>query len=116
MNNVEFGKYGEEIASKYLIKQNYVILERNYRTRLGEIDIIAKENKEIVFVEVKSRKSFRYGRAVEAVNKTKQKHIKNTANFYLYKNRLNNMQVRFDVIEIYFQNGKCFVNQIKKAF
>lgn len=116
MNNCEFGKIGEDIATNFLINNNYKILERNFRSNYGEIDIIGKDNTTIVFFEVKTRKDVRFGRGVEAVNGIKQKHIKSVAKFYLYKNRINNYDIRFDVIEIYINNKKVWINQIKNAF
>lgn len=110
----EFGKIGEEIATKYLKQNNYEIIERNFRCKQGEIDIIAKENEEIIFIEVKTRSSIMYGRPSEAVNETKQKHIKKAAKYYVYLNKLENCYIRLDVIEIYFKNNKFYINHIKQ--
>ena len=101
------GKLGECIARIYLRLHLYKILEKNFRTNTGEIDIIAKKGETIVFVEVKFRTNTR-----EAVNYRKQKHIQNTALCYLkYKNCMES-DIRFDVIEIL--NFK--ITHIKNAF
>ena len=110
----EFGNKGEDIASEYLEKRGYIILERNFYCRQGEIDIIAKDKNEIVFIEVKSRSSIQYGCPSEAVNKLKIRHLYRTAKYYLYKNKYLNNYIRFDVIEILIKNGKFNVNHIKQ--
>lgn len=111
-----FGNNGEEIASKYLKNNGYVIIERNFQCRMGEIDIIAKDLKknEIVFVEVKSRTGEGYGKPSEAVDGTKIKHIYRVAKYYLWINGLYNSFVRFDVIEVLLKNGRFNVNHIQQ--
>ena len=89
--------------------------ERNFVARQGEIDIIAKDKNEIVFIEVKSRTNFLYGKPVEAVNRLKQKHLKSVINYYLYRNKLENNFVRIDIIEVYIKNGYFKINHIKKV-
>lgn len=108
------GSFGEEVVSKYLEQNNYQILERNYYCRQGEIDIIAKDKKEIVFIEVKTRTSNNFGSPSEAVNYIKLKHMYNSARYYLYKFDLLNMFVRFDVIEVFVKNEKVRLNHIKQ--
>lgn len=116
-HNKKIGKLGEDEACKYLENNNYSIISRNYFTMNGEIDIIAKsENNEYIFVEVKTRISQKYGTAASAVNYTKQKHIINTAKYYIYKNFLQNQNIRFDVIEVYINKRNILVNHIKNAF
>ena len=97
----KLGKYGEEFAAEYLKKNKYKILERNYKNRYGEIDIIACKNKVTVFVEVKTRFSSRYGSPYEAVDFYKQRRIINSAKAYLVKKGQFYSDVRFDVIEVY---------------
>ena len=98
----ELGKYGEDKACEYLLKTGYCILARNYRTRLGEIDIIAVKEQIISFIEVKTRQSCVFGRPVEAVTKAKQRKIHLCAEAYLQDcHLLESMpQLSFDVIEI----------------
>lgn len=109
------GTKGEDIAVKYLEKIGYEILIRNFRSYYGEIDIIAKDKNEYVFVEVKTRTSERFGKPIEAVNKTKKKHIYKTAEYYLYYKKTQNIYVRFDIIEIYKKQNKFYVHHIKNA-
>ena len=114
MNNIQKGRLGEQIALNYLIDNNASILDTNYRINTGEIDIIAKLNEELVFIEVKSRSNTKFGYPSEAVNYNKIKKIINTAKYYILKNNLNNIPIRFDVIEVYLKEGK--INHIVNAF
>ncbi len=111
----EIGKSGEEMATQYLIKEKYKILERNFKSKQGEIDIIALDKKEIVFIEVKSRTSKAYGNPNDAVDTKKKKHIYNTAQYYTYTHNLEDEPIRFDVIEIYIMNKVYKLNHIKQA-
>lgn len=83
MNNIEKGKIGEEIALKYLISKGGKIIEKNYRTKIGEIDLIVGMDGELVFVEVKSRSNINFGYPSEAVNYNKRKKIVNIAKYYM---------------------------------
>jgi len=112
-NSREVGKLGEGYARSYLINYGYEILYSNYRTKLGEIDIIAKYGSYIIFVEVKYRKSMVYGYPKEFVNKKKQQKIKNVALFFIANQNIENMNFRFDVIEVF---GDMGINHIKDAF
>ncbi|HBI93896.1 MAG TPA: YraN family protein [Terrisporobacter glycolicus] len=114
MNNIEKGKLGEEIALKYIISKGGKVIEKNYRTKIGEVDIIAKLNGELVFVEVKSRSNINYGYPSESVNYKKKRKITNVAKYYILDNSLENLSIRFDVIEIYFNEKK--INHIVNAF
>ena len=112
------GKLGEDLAYQYLQKNNYKIIEKNFTCRQGEIDIIARDNrkKELVLIEVKTRTNFKYGNPCEAVNNQKKKHIYYAGQYYIYKNRIKNIPIRLDVIEIYIKNGTYHLNHIKNAF
>lgn len=110
----EIGKLGEDIAARYLEKIGYTIIERNFVAIQGEIDMVAKDKNEIVFIEVKTRTSKEFGRPVDAVNIPKQKHLISTVKYYLYDKHLENEFVRFDVIEVYFYRGKCKINHLKQ--
>lgn len=114
-NNKDIGNLGEDLASKYLEEQGYKIIERNFRCKLGEVDIIAMDAEEIVFVEVKTRKVLVYGQPKDAVNKIKQKHIYKAAEYYLLINNGLDAYTRIDVIEIYLKGEKYKINHIKKA-
>ena len=113
------GKFGEVKAQEYLEKLGYTIICKNFRCMQGEIDIIAKDEKELVFIEVKTRKDTKYGEAREAVDTKKQKHIYEAAKYYLYKNKLEEAYVRIDVIEVYVinrqnQNKSYKANNVNK--
>lgn len=109
------GKTGETIASEYLEEIGYKLLYKNFRCRQGEIDLIAKDKDEIVFIEVKTRRNTNYGEAKEAVNKEKIEHIIKTAMYYLYITKQERAFVRIDVIEVYLLNGKTKINHLKQV-
>ena len=115
MNKDELGRRGESEAKKYLEKQNYYIVTQNFRCDFGEIDIIATDKNELVFAEVKTRCSKKYGEAREAVNHYKKKHIKKAATYFIYKYKLENRFVRFDVIEVYFEKERFVINHVKNT-
>jgi len=118
MNTSLIGKWGEAKAIEYLKKNHFNILAVNYRTRFGEIDIIAKKRKIVAFVEVKLRKSSTYAAAREFVSYSKCEKIKACAQLWLVKNGIR-YQPRFDVIEIYAPNGiegKVDIEHIENAF
>lgn len=110
-----FGRKGEELAAAYLKDRGYAILHRNYRTPLGEADLIARDGEAVVFVEVKARSSDAFGQPFEAVDPRKREKIKRVALYYLKQNRLD-LPVRFDVISIVSRNGGDEVSHIKEAF
>lgn len=112
--NQEIGILGERLAVKYLKNKQYIILDRNYRCKQGEMDIIAKDNEEIVFIEVKTRTTIKFGRPAEAVNYIKREHLQNIARYYLYTKKITKIPIRFDVIEIYLGNKEYAVNHIKQ--
>ena len=115
LNKKTIGDIGEDVACKYLKKLKYKIIERNFRTRTGEIDIIAKEKNTIVFVEVKTRSNNNYGLPIESVNIKKQKHLASAIKYYLHINHIQNISIRFDVVEIYIVNNKYIINHIKNC-
>ena len=98
--NLIKGKIGEDLAIEYLRKHFYKIKAKNYKCKLGEIDIIAEKGDRIIFVEVKSRASDRFGSPREAVNYYKQRKIRLVAEVYIKQNMLYNKSCQFDVIEI----------------
>lgn len=121
MNNKVIGNLGEKIALEYLKKSGYSILNRNYRCPLGEIDIITTFKNDLIFVEVKTRTSTKFGYPREAVNYYKQSKIIKVAEYFiLYNNKIFfNKTPRFDVVEIIidpltFNLNK--LNHIKNAF
>lgn len=98
------GAWGEALAAEYLKKKRYRLVAAGYRCRFGEIDLIAKNRKFLVFVEVKLRKSEAFAQAQEYVDRRKQRRIVSTAKLYLSQNPTE-LQPRFDVIEIYAPEG-----------
>ena len=112
------GKFGENIAKNYISKKGLNIIERNYHSRYGEIDIIAQINNIIAFIEVKTRKNNSIVKPVESVNKSKRNKIFKTAFTYLERNNIK-FQPRFDIIEILTKGSECEVlniNHIENAF
>ena len=107
------------MAADYLRKKRYTIVAAGFRTRVGEIDLIARDRKHLVFVEVKLRKSDRFAQAIEFVDVHKQNRIRSTAAIYLSQNPTE-LPCRFDVIEIYAPEGiatkKPVINHLEDAF
>lgn len=97
-SNQAFGALGEKLAAAYLKQQHYKILKKNYKNKLGEIDIIARDGEEIVFVEVKTRSMSPYLGGQYAVDQRKQFHIMRTAAYFLDTKKIQ-LQPRFDVLE-----------------
>ncbi len=112
----QFGKKSETLAADKLKKEGYKVLEMNYRTQLGEIDIIAKDRQTIVFVEVKARRSNRYGSPKWAITPTKKRKLSMAALCYLKSTRQNTARARFDVVSIRFKATGPEVEIIKNAF
>ncbi len=113
------GNYGENLAVKFLKEKGFEIIEQNYRHGHGEIDIVAKENETLVFVEVKLRKSLEYGPPELAINNAKQKQVRKIAERFIYQkgHKIEFEEVRIDVIAILApQNEKPEIRHIENAF
>lgn len=108
------GSKGEDIAVKYLETHGYRVLDRNYTTSIGEVDIFVTDEKTLVAVEVKSRLSLEYGTPAEAVGHQKIKKISQVTSQYIKQYRLFGVPVRFDVVEVYLNDNT--VNHIVNAF
>jgi len=104
---LDFGKRGEERAAGWLEESGYKILAKNYRTRSGEIDIVAREGDVICFIEVKTRRSEKFGLPYEAISLFKRRQISKLAVAFLKENNLLEHRARFDTISI-ISNGKQF--------
>ena len=118
---VSIGNIGEEAAVQALKKRGYKIIERNYRTKMGEIDIIAKDGEYTVFVEVRLRKSNAFGSPADTIDERKQQKIIKAAQMYAVKNDIYDTPMRFDVVLINAEtDGEKLVNEeiqiIKNAF
>lgn len=112
----EIGARGEETAAKYLVKKGYKIIERNYYTRYGELDIICQLGNILVFVEVKTRTSIKYGLPQEAITGRKIEHLRKAALIYLNSCNHRYDEIRFDVIAILVKGENNEINHITGAF
>ncbi|MCX5845359.1 MAG: YraN family protein [Deltaproteobacteria bacterium] len=113
---IQTGKRGEDIAVAYLKNRGYRIIERNYKCLFGEIDIVAKDGDTVVFVEVKSRKSEKFGDPQGAVGREKQKKISRISLKYLEEKHLYPCDARFDVVAIKMLPAGSIVELIQNAF
>jgi len=110
------GSKGEDLAVKFLKKRGYKIIAKNYKTPIGEIDIIAEDGSILVFIEVKTRSDNSFGYPFEAVNHRKRQKLKNIALLYL-KRQGKEASVRFDVLSIFLSNNRTKeIEHIKDAF
>ena len=113
----QMGNTSEDIALEYLQERGYRLIQRNYRCKAGEIDLIVQKDDILVFAEVRSRTGTQYGEPSESVNRKKQDKIRKTAKYYLYCNRhLERYYCRFDVLSIVWQDGRARVEWIADAF
>ena len=113
---VAFGKIGEDLACEELVRRGYEILARRYRRRSGEIDIVARDGRTLVFVEVKSRDGRAFGDAAEAVTARKQRTIASLALDYIARHRLHECPCRFDVVSVVLADGTPTVEVVQNAF
>lgn len=114
--NLEFGKAAENAAARFLKAKGYKILELNYKTKFGEIDIIAQQEGVICFLEVKARHSLNLGVPQEAVSTSKQRQISKVAVYYLKSNNLLDRPARFDVLALLYVNSQPEISLITDAF
>lgn len=116
-SGISLGKRGEDLACTYLKRHGLIIIQRNYRQKTGEIDIICRDQSSIVFVEVKTRKSLRYGMPYEAVTLKKQAQISRVALDYLTRNKCLDHEARFDVLSIVITaDGNHEIEHLKDCF
>jgi putative endonuclease len=111
------GSYGERMAVRHLVAEGLVLLDRNWRCSAGEIDIIAREGDVLVFCEVKTRRTTRFGTPAEAVVATKVRRLRRLAAQWLAATGLSPREVRFDVVSVLPQHkGACRVEHLRGAF
>jgi putative endonuclease len=110
------GGRGEKTAENYLRRKGYAILKRNYRCPRGEIDLVARKNKMLVFVEVKTGRSGSFGDPAEWVGWKKQRRLNAAAEYYLQAHDLENTECRFDVIALRLDRGDVRIRHIEDAF
>lgn len=113
MNNYEIGKIGESAVILYLERSGCVVLNKNFRTRNGEIDVIFLDGDTLVFGEVKTRRSGTYGAPMEAVDERKSKRIIKVSNEFIARNGAFSMDIRYDVFEVFY--NKRLINHVKNA-
>jgi putative endonuclease len=101
----ELGAKGEDLAIRYLKKRGYRIIERNYRIKLGEIDVIAEQGDDLVFIEVKTRSDTTFGSPFESITAQKQQQLSKVALEYICRKKCYGRPARFDVVGIQFQEG-----------
>jgi putative endonuclease len=110
------GSLGESLAAEVLRQNGYRLLARNVRTPLGEIDLIARHGEALVFIEVKMRRSLRFGSPAEAVTGSKQRRLRRAAEYYLLKQPVAAAQIRFDIVAITLIADNPEVQIIQAAF
>ena len=113
---IGIGQTGEDLAVRFLESRGYEIVKRNYRQRIGEVDIIARDGGYLVFVEVKTRHGNRYGSPFDAVDYRKQRQISKVALAYMTRHRCLEVPVRFDVAAVFLSDRTPRVEVIKNAF
>lgn len=113
----EIGLEGEDTAIQYLVEHGYQMIDRNFRSQQGEIDLIAKDGNFLVFVEVKNYSISSFGTPLGAIRKAKKESLTHAARTYLYKNNIKDTNCRFDVVAIYKSwKGLTKIELIKDAF
>ena|SRR3990172_12118469 len=112
----DIGKAGEEQAANFLCNSGYEVVARNYRWARGEIDIVARQNDLLIFVEVKTATNNAFGNPETWVNERKQKQIGMVAERYLQENEIVDMDCRFDVVAVSFKNKNWQIKHIENAF
>jgi putative endonuclease len=115
-SNTEKGRFGEGIAEQFLKQKGYEILDRNYRFDRAEIDLIARQKSEIVFVEVKYREKKGFGDPLEAVTNSKIAHLFRAAEHWIDYHELSQVSARFDVLGILRDRGRISVEHVENAF
>lgn len=116
MEKKELGKKGEEVALRFLRKNGYRVIERNYVCKMGEVDIIAREKDTLVFIEVKTRTSTVFGPPQLAVTPSKQMQLSKAAWSFLKEKRIEDVKARFDVVAILIQPNGEEIELIRNAF
>lgn len=116
-NTKKLGAYGEQLACDYLIKKGFRIIQKNFRYKKGEIDIICRDKETLVFVEVKSRCNLEFGPPEYAINGHKILQIRKIAKAYLAIHDLNDINCRFDAVTILFKENSTYeLNHFENAF
>lgn len=115
MNHIELGRKGEEIAAHFLISKGYRILDRNFKLKNAELDIVCEKDDLLIVVEVKTRNSTALGEPYLAVNRSKQKQIVRVTNHFIQVNNVEN-DIQFDVVSIILNQHQLKIEHIENAF
>lgn len=115
-DKISFGRAGELAAVNFLKENGYKILAYDYKTKLGQIDIIAREREVICFIEVKTRSSDRFGLPIESISLFKQRQISKAALLFLKQNNLLDKNARFDVVSVLYLKNSFKFNLVRNAF
>lgn len=116
-NKRQIGSEGEDIAEEFLTAKGMIIKKRNFHFgKIGEIDLIAMDGKTLVFVEVRLRRSSKYGNPIDSITPSKIKNVRRTAEGYLYVNKIKDVECRFDVVGIDLADGKKEITHLPFAF
>jgi putative endonuclease len=110
------GTDGERAAEDFLRRRRYTIVERNYRCRAGEVDLVALDGATIVFIEVKTRRGAGFGTPLDAVDRRKQRQVCRAAQQFLAENRLQDRDARFDVVGVWWEGGRPMCELVTNAF
>lgn len=116
MNRRDRGRDGEDLAWQHLRTAGYALVERNARSRLGEIDLVVERDGTLVFVEVRSRSGSRFGSALESIDRRKRRRLGRLAEAYLAHRRIEDRRVRFDVVAIEWQDDAPKIQHLENAF
>lgn len=113
----QLGQRSEQLACSFLEQKGYQLLQKNFSSRWGEIDLIFRKGQEVIFVEVRSKSSGRYGQPLETITDKKREHLRQTAQYYLCQHReLAQCYGRFDVISVLWQDGRARLRWLADAF
>jgi putative endonuclease len=112
----DLGAAGEQAAEHFLRKKRYVIVARNYRCKVGEVDLVALDRGTLVFVEVKTRRHAGFGAPIEAVDMRKQRQIVRAARHFIAAHRLHDRDARFDVVGVWWDDGRACCELVENAF
>jgi putative endonuclease len=114
----QLGTYGERLVEKRYIQAGYILLDRNFRCRFGEIDLIFQKGDHLYFVEVRTKSSFAYGTAEESVNWRKQSTIHKVSQYYMLQKKINTPHIHYDLVAVYIdkQTKKALMKRYPSAF
>jgi putative endonuclease len=110
------GRYGEDRAANYLQDRGYEIIDRNWRSRAGEIDLVARDHDRIVFIEVKTRNGSGYGHPFEAITKEKVSRMRRVVADWCQAKQVSGIQIRLDAISVLISGGRISIEHLKQVF